>query len=63
MCASKCSSYFSLTATEEILNELRPQICLTRWDFTRTMRMFKLLLPVNIPPEFHNQGFQFVSGF
>ncbi len=61
MCVSYCSSYFSAMATQEILDELRPRMCPIEWNFGDTIKMFKLLLPVNLPPDLHSQGFQFVD--
>lgn len=54
----KCSPYYSNTATQEILDELRPQMCPAGWDFLRVMKLFQLLLPHNLPPELHDQGFR-----
>jgi hypothetical protein len=50
-------------ATQEILDELRPKICPTDWNFGDIIKMFKLFLPVKLPPDLHNQGFKFVSFF
>jgi len=47
-------------ATQEILDELRPKICPIDWNFGHIIKMFKLFLPVKLPPDLHNQGFKFV---
>jgi hypothetical protein len=48
-------------ATQEILDELRPQMCPIEHGFFNTMKMFRLFLPVNLPPDLHNHGFKFVG--
>ncbi len=60
MCLQKCSPYFSVTATQEILDELRPRMCPTEWNFIHIVQMFELFLPFNLPVDLHNQGFEFV---
>ncbi|CAF0928089.1 unnamed protein product [Adineta steineri] len=45
-------------ATQEILDELRPQMCPMGGSFAGVMRMFSYFLPVNLPPNLHHQGFQ-----
>ena len=45
-------------STQEILDELRPQMSPIEPSFHDTMRMFRLLLPLNLPPELHHQGFK-----
>jgi hypothetical protein len=60
-CVQYCSTYFSPTATREILDEFRPQFCAT--DYTcsiETIKMLEIFLPVILPPELHHQGFKFV---
>jgi hypothetical protein len=61
LCLSYCSRYFSATATQEILDELRPQMCPFASSFSHAIQMFKLFLPVNLPPNLHDQGFKFVG--
>jgi hypothetical protein len=46
-------------STQEILDELRPKMCPIESSFVDTMKMFELFLPVNLPPDLHNQGFKF----
>ncbi|CAF1048161.1 unnamed protein product [Adineta steineri] len=58
LCVRRCSPYFSATATQEILDELRPKLCPIEWGFCDAMRMFELFLPVNLPPDLHDQGFK-----
>ncbi|CAF1230849.1 unnamed protein product [Adineta steineri] len=58
LCARQCSQYFSVIATQEILDELRPQMCPMGGSFAGVMRMFSYFLPVNLPPNLHYQGFQ-----
>ena len=55
ICAPLCSPNYSLTATEEILTELRPQMYPTGSSFMTTMKMLKILLP-------YNQGFRLWLG-
>ncbi|CAF1134879.1 unnamed protein product [Rotaria sordida] len=57
-CVRLCTSYFSAQTTQEILDELRPRICPFDSSFVNTIKMFTLLLPVNLPPDLHNQGFK-----
>jgi hypothetical protein len=57
---SYCSPYFSATATQEILDELHPQMCPIDGSFFNIIKMLELLLPVNLPPDLHSQGFKFV---
>jgi hypothetical protein len=52
--------YFSITTTLEILDELRPQMYTTVWEFLHTIKMFNLFLPLNLPPDLHKQGFELV---
>jgi hypothetical protein len=59
-CVPKCSPYFSVTATQEILDELRPRMCPPGWDFGNIMKIFEIFLPFNLPSDLHNQGFEFV---
>ncbi|CAF3616295.1 unnamed protein product [Rotaria sordida] len=49
---------FEAQTTQEILDELRPRICPFDSSFVNTIKMFTLLLPVNLPPDLHNQGFK-----
>ncbi|CAF0851617.1 unnamed protein product [Adineta steineri] len=58
LCVTRCSPYFSAIATQEILDELRPQMCPMGGSFAGVMRMFSYFLPVNLPPNLHYQGFQ-----
>ena len=63
-CVQHCSPYFSATATQEVLDEIRPQLCLV--DSTSTYYVMKILerfLPINLPPSLHNQGFKYVHAF
>lgn len=55
-----CSPYFSAVATQEILDELRPQMYPIDLSFINILKMFALFLPVNLPPDLHSQGFKFV---
>ena len=59
-CVRRCSSYFSATATQEILDQFRPQLYPIGFDFSDTIQMFQTFLPVNLPPYLHSQGFKLV---
>uniref|UniRef100_A0A0C9QKU2 PSME4 protein n=1 Tax=Fopius arisanus TaxID=64838 RepID=A0A0C9QKU2_9HYME len=55
---SLAKNYFPVSATQEILDELRPYICpLDPSTMTRTMNDFNNFLPVQLPPEHHASGF------
>ncbi|CAF3884238.1 unnamed protein product [Rotaria sordida] len=58
ICIQRYSPYFSSTATQEILDQFRPQLCLTDWFVINTFKMFDLFLPVKLPPALHDQGFK-----
>ncbi|CAF3400805.1 unnamed protein product [Rotaria socialis] len=57
-CVHCCRFYFSATATQEILDEFRPWLCPFDSAFGDAMYFFDLFLPVNLPPNLHNQGFK-----
>ncbi|CAF1939925.1 unnamed protein product [Rotaria magnacalcarata] len=57
-CIPYCRFYFSITATQEILDEFRPWLCPFDSAFNDAMYFFDLLLPVNLPPNLLNQGFK-----
>jgi len=53
--------YFSAVATQEILDEFRPKMCpIMESSFYDIIKMLRLFLPVNLPPDSHNQGFKYV---
>ncbi|CAM4987630.1 unnamed protein product, partial [Rotaria socialis] len=56
-CIRCCRFYFSATATQEILDEFRPWLCPFDSAFGDAMYFFDWFLPVNLPPNLHNQGF------
>ena len=58
-CVRSCRPYFSVTATQEILDQFRPYLCPFDSAFSDTMRIFELFLPVHLPPELHDQGFKY----
>ncbi|UJR24623.1 hypothetical protein I4U23_005997 [Adineta vaga] len=58
LCLRNCSPYFSATATQEILDLLRPQICPLTIDMYDTVKMFTMFLPTNLPSDLHQQGFK-----
>ncbi|CAF3716099.1 unnamed protein product [Rotaria sp. Silwood1] len=57
-CIECCSSYFSVTATQEILDQFRPYLCPYDSAFSDAMKMFDSFLPIDLPPGLHNQGFK-----
>jgi proteasome activator subunit 4 len=57
-CVRGCRPYFSATATQEILDEFRPNLCPFDSAFSDTIRIFELFLPVHLPPALHDQGFK-----
>ncbi|CAF4737571.1 unnamed protein product, partial [Rotaria socialis] len=57
-CIRCCRFYFSATATQEILDEFRPWLCPFDSAFGDAMYFFDWFLPVNLPPNLHNQGFK-----
>ena len=59
-CVQSCSPYFSASATQEILDELRPRMCPVAASFNTTIKMLELFLPVILLPELHHQGFKYV---
>jgi hypothetical protein len=63
LCVNFCSPYFLPTATREILDEFRPQLCPTDPRCDQTIKMLDMFLPVNLPPELHHQGYKFVYIF
>ncbi|CAK9822685.1 Proteasome activator complex subunit 4 [Anthophora retusa] len=51
--------YFPLSATQEILDELRPSLCpFTLSTMCKSMQLLRWFLPVQIPPEHHSIGYQ-----
>jgi hypothetical protein len=53
--------YFSPVATQEILDEFRPKMCpIMESTFYDVIKMLRLFLPVNLPPDLHNQGFKYI---
>jgi hypothetical protein len=59
-CVQSCSPYFSASATQEILDEFRPQMCPVVSSFSTTIKMLELFLPVILLPDLHHQGFKYV---
>ncbi|CAF1171345.1 unnamed protein product [Rotaria sordida] len=58
-CLRYCSPYFSEMATQEILDEIRPQLCpIDSWSMYNAMKILEGFLPINLPPSLHNQGFK-----
>ena len=58
-CGRCCSPYFSSTATEEMLEEIRPQFCLVDWEsMLEPMKALQCFLPVHLPPNLHDRGFK-----
>ncbi|CAF1329744.1 unnamed protein product [Adineta steineri] len=58
-CALVCSPYFSVRATQEILDEIRPQLCpLDPHSMSHSMKIFDYFLPVQLPLKLHDQGFK-----
>ncbi len=56
-----CSSYFSTTAPEEILHQIRPKLSpLDNSAFDDAQHILDLFLPANMPRHLHSQGFRFV---
>ncbi|CAF0813651.1 unnamed protein product [Adineta steineri] len=58
-CTQCASPYFSSTATQEILDEIRPQLYPS--DLTsmcNAMQIFDYFLPLHLPPHLHEQGFK-----
>lgn len=58
MCMSFCPTYFSITATQEILDEFRPHMCPFDKSLPGVMQIFDFFLPVDLPPHLHDQGFK-----
>ncbi|CAM2708912.1 unnamed protein product [Rotaria socialis] len=59
LCVRNCSPYFSEKATQEILDEIRPQIChIDSSSMHDAVKILESFLPVNLPPSLHSQGFQ-----
>lgn len=51
--------YFPLSATQEILDELRPTLCL--FDvvtMSKSIQLLRWFLPVQLPPKYHSIGYQ-----
>lgn len=57
-CIRGCRPYFSASATKEILDEFRPNLCPFDSAFTDAIRTFELFLPIHLPPELHDQGYK-----
>ncbi|UJR08489.1 hypothetical protein I4U23_012756 [Adineta vaga] len=57
-CVRRCSPYFTLTATREILDEFRPQLYFNDWTIMETMKILQMILPVNLPPAMHDHGYK-----
>ncbi|UJR17105.1 hypothetical protein I4U23_004001 [Adineta vaga] len=58
-CTQSASPYFSSTATQEILDEVRPQLCpFDSISMCNAMQVFDYFLPLHLPPHLHNQGFK-----
>ncbi|CAF2108179.1 unnamed protein product [Rotaria magnacalcarata] len=59
LCIRNCSPYFSEKATQEILDEIRPQIChIDSSSMSDAIKILESFLPINLPPSLHSQGFQ-----
>ncbi|KAL6256285.1 hypothetical protein P5V15_012401 [Pogonomyrmex californicus] len=51
--------YFPLSATQEILDELRPKLCpLNGATMCTTIQILEWFLPLQLPPEHHSMGYQ-----
>ncbi|XP_060826320.1 proteasome activator complex subunit 4-like isoform X1 [Bombus pascuorum] len=51
--------YFPLSATQEILDELRPTLCLTDViTMSESIQLLRWFLPVQLPPKYHSIGYQ-----
>ncbi|CAF3253497.1 unnamed protein product, partial [Rotaria sp. Silwood2] len=57
-CVRSCRPYFSVTATQEILDEFRPCLCPFDTVCGDVMSYWDMFLPVHLPPELHHQGFK-----
>ncbi|CAG0888612.1 unnamed protein product [Cyprideis torosa] len=58
----RCSPYFSLDATAEMLHEWLPWLCITDLQSNKAEIHFELFLPTFIPPGFHERGFKLWFG-
>lgn len=50
--------HFSLSATQEMLDEWRPMLCPFSASIQRAITYFNLFLPTTLPPEHHDKGFK-----
>nr|XP_034177609.1 proteasome activator complex subunit 4-like [Osmia lignaria] len=51
--------YFPLSATQEILDELRPTLCpLDVSTMSKSLQILQWFLPVQLPPKYHSMGYQ-----
>ncbi|CAF3253224.1 unnamed protein product [Rotaria sp. Silwood2] len=55
-CVRNCRPYFSVTATQEILDEFRPYLCPFDTVCRDVIGYLDMFLPVHLPPELHHQG-------
>ncbi|XP_068596993.1 proteasome activator complex subunit 4A [Brachionichthys hirsutus] len=53
-----CRPYFSVSATQEMLDEWRPLLCPFDVTMQRAISYFEIFLPTTLPPELHNKGFK-----
>ncbi|CAL7949711.1 unnamed protein product [Xylocopa violacea] len=52
-------AYFPLSATQEILDELRPTLCpIVGSTMVNSIQILRLFLPIQLPPEHHSVGYQ-----
>ncbi|CAF3758140.1 unnamed protein product [Rotaria sp. Silwood1] len=58
VCVRNCRPYFSITATQEILDEFQPCLCPFDTICRDVMSYLDMFLPVHLPPELHHQGFK-----
>ncbi|CAF3971108.1 unnamed protein product [Rotaria sp. Silwood2] len=58
LCVRNCRPYFSVTATQEILDEFQPCLCPFDTVCRDVMSYLDMFLPVHLPPELHHQGFK-----
>ncbi|CAF1453615.1 unnamed protein product, partial [Adineta ricciae] len=57
-CMHVCRCYFSSTATQEILDKLRPWLCPFDSAFEDALYFFQIFLPIHLPSDLHEQGFK-----
>ncbi|CAD5119000.1 DgyrCDS7656 [Dimorphilus gyrociliatus] len=50
--------YFPSNCTQELLDECRPYLCMFDVKMTTALFLLDLFLPVNLPPNYHDQGFK-----